>query len=223
MGKEYSFHNVLSCTSSIRQKIVRGNVTAVTESNNGSVIGRSVVGGIIAGLITIIFYTRRYKVKTLKILDIMAPALIISQAIGRWGNFFNSEAYGSIVEYNTLINMKIIPQFVVDNMYINGAYRLPMFYFESLACILGFIIILFLRRRKYIKNGQVFSFYLIWYGITRFIIEIFRSDSLMFINIKVAQIISVIMVLAGLIILIKQKRKPMLDELYNRSSEDIQF
>ena len=49
MGKEYSFHNVLSCTSSIRQKIVRGNVTAVTESNNGSVIGRSVVGGIIAG------------------------------------------------------------------------------------------------------------------------------------------------------------------------------
>ena len=153
----------------------------------------------------------------------MAPALIISQAIGRWGNFFNSEAYGSIVDYNTLINMKIIPQFVVDNMYINGAYRLPMFYFESLACILGFIIILFLRRRKYIKNGQVFSFYLIWYGITRFIIEIFRSDSLMFMNIKVAQIISVIMVLAGLIILIKQKRKPMLDELYNRSSEEIQF
>ena len=185
--------------------------------------GLAIHGGIIAGLITIIFYTRRYNVKTLKILDIMAPALIISQAIGRWGNFFNSEAYGSIVEYNTLVNMKIIPQYIIDHMYIDGAYRLPMFYFESLACLIGFLIILFIRRRKYIKNGQVFSFYLIWYGIVRFIIEIFRSDSLMLFNIKVAQIVSVLMVLAGIVIIIKQRRKPLLDELYNKQYEDIQF
>ena len=185
--------------------------------------GLAIHGGIIAGLITIIFYTRRYNVKTLKILDIMAPVLIISQAIGRWGNFFNSEAYGSIVEYNTLVNMKIIPQYIIDHMYIDGAYRLPMFYFESLACLIGFLIILFIRRRKYIKNGQVFSFYLIWYGIVRFIIEIFRSDSLMLFNIKVAQIVSVLMVLAGIVIIIKQRRKPLLDELYNKQYEDIQF
>ena len=185
--------------------------------------GLAIHGAILFGLITIIFYTKRYKVKTLKILDIFAPALILSQAIGRWGNFFNSEAYGSVVEYKTLVNMKIIPQFVIDNMYINGSYHLPMFYFESLACLLGFLILLFIRRRKYVKNGQIFSFYLIWYGLCRFLIETFRTDSLMFFNIKVAQIVSVIMILVGIIIIIKQQRKPRLDELYNRDYEDIQF
>ena len=100
-------------------------------------------------------------------------------------------------------------------MYINGAYHLPMFYFESLWCLIGFIILLILRRRKYIKVGQLTSFYMIWYSLARFFIEIYRTDSLMIGNFKVAQIVSVIMFIIGFIWLLIQSRKPKLDELYN--------
>ncbi len=185
--------------------------------------GLAIHGAMIAGLATILFYCNRYKVNTKKILDICAPAMIISQAIGRWGNFFNHEAFGSAVEYKTLINFKIIPQFVVDNMYIDGSYHLPMFYFESLLCFIGFLIMLFLRRRRYIKNAEIFAFYLIWYGAVRFFIEIFRTDSLMFSDFKMAQVVSVVMVLFGLYIVIKQRRKPKLDDLYKERDEEIKF
>ena len=79
------------------------------------------------------------------------------------------------------------------------------------------------RRRKHTKNGQVLSFYLIWYGILRFFVEIFRSDSLMIADIKVAQIISVLMIIAGVYIFVMQHKKPVLDELYNKKDEDIRF
>ncbi|MBQ7790550.1 MAG: prolipoprotein diacylglyceryl transferase [Bacilli bacterium] len=185
--------------------------------------GLAIHGGIIAGLITVLLYCKKYKVNTMRILDICAPALLIAQGIGRWGNFFNFEAYGSITTYSALENMKIIPGFVIDNMYINGSYRLPMFYFEFLACLIGFLLILFVRRRKYIKIGQVFSFYLVWYGIARFFIEIFRNDSLMAGSLKIAQVVSICMVVLGVIIFILKQRKPILEDLYNRPSEEIKF
>lgn len=185
--------------------------------------GLAIHGGIIAGFITTLVYCKIKKVNLFKVTDIAVISLIIAQAIGRWGNFFNGEAFGGIVEYKTLVNMKFIPQFVIDNMYINEAYHLPMFYFESLFCLLGFIIMLIIRRRKYIKNGQVFGFYLIWYGILRFFIEIFRTDALMIGNIKVAQLVSIIMVLIGIYINASQIRKPKLDDLYNSVEKDIIF
>ncbi len=178
--------------------------------------GLAIHGGIIFGLITIIVYSKKHKKSFLKLLDIFAPALILGQAIGRWGNFFNSEAFGNAIEYQTLVNMKIIPQFIIDNMYINGNYHLPMFYFESLLCLIGFIIMLFLRRKNYLKKGLVLSFYLIWYGIVRFIIETFRTDSLMLGNLKMAQVISIVMILIGIIISVIQLRKPKLEELYDK-------
>ena len=178
--------------------------------------GLAIHGGLLFGVITIIIYTKMHKKSVLKVLDICAPAVILAQAIGRWGNFFNREAFGSIVEYKTLVNMKIIPQFVVDNMYIDNNYHLPMFYFESLLCVLGFIIMIILRRKNYLKNGQIVGFYLIWYGLIRFFIEAFRTDSLMFMNFKVAQIVSVLMILTGIIINIIQMRKPKLEELYDK-------
>lgn len=197
------------------------NLSEIYKIWNG---GLAIHGGIIFGLITIIFYCKKYKANVLRILDIIVPALIIAQAIGRWGNFFNSEAYGSIVTYQTLIKIRIIPQFIIDNMYINGSYHLPMFYFESIWCIIGFIIMLFLRRRKYQKCGHLTAFYLIWYGVGRYFIESFRTDSLMFGNIRVAQIISILFVVSGLILSFILSRKPKLDELYNTSEiEDIKY
>ncbi len=182
--------------------------------------GLAIHGGLLFGGITLILYCKKYGMRVGKMFDIVVVPLLLAQAIGRWGNFFNSEAYGISVDYYTLINIKIIPQFIVDNMYINGAYHLPMFYFESLWCLLGFIIALIIRRRKYIKEKQIFGFYLIWYGVARFFIEIFRTDSLMLGNFKVARIVSVIMVIIGIIIEIIQSRKPKLDELYNHINGD---
>ena len=196
------------------------NLSEIVKVWNG---GLAIHGGLIAGLIIVILYCHKYNANTKKILDIVCPAVILGQAIGRWGNFFNGEAFGGVVEYKTLVNMKIIPQFVIDNMYINEAYHLPMFYFESLFCILGFIIMLLIRRRKYIKNGQIFGFYLIWYGVLRFFIEIFRTDALMIANIKVAQLVSVVMVLIGIYINAAQIRKPKLDDLYNSVEQEIIF
>ena len=186
--------------------------------------GLAIHGGMIFGIITLIVYCRKYKMRVGKMLDIVVVPLILGQAIGRWGNFFNGEAFGSIVDYNTLENMKIIPKFVIDNMYINGAYHLPMFYFESLWCLLGFIILLILRRRKYIKEGQILGFYLIWYGFARSIIEYYRTDSLMLGNIKIAIVVSIIMVIVGIIIESIQSKKPKLDELYNKEeTQELRF
>ena len=185
--------------------------------------GLAIHGGVIGGFIGLLVMCIKNKVSIFRTTDMIAPGLLIAQAIGRWGNFFNGEAFGGVVEYKTLVNMKIIPQFVIDNMYINEAYHLPMFYFESLFCILGFIIMLLIRRRKYIKNGQIFGFYLIWYGVLRFFIEIFRTDALMIANIKVAQLVSVVMVLIGIYINAAQIRKPKLDDLYNSVEQEIIF
>ena len=80
-----------------------------------------------------------------------------------------------------------------------------------------------LRRRKYIKIGQVFSFYLVWYGIARFFIEIFRNDSLMAGSLKIAQVVSICMVVFGVILFVLKQRKPILEDLYNRPSEEIKF
>ena len=185
--------------------------------------GLAIHGGLLFGTITIIIYCKKYKVRVGKILDIIVPPLLLGQAIGRWGNFFNSEAYGSIVTYQQLVNMKIIPQFIIDNMFINGSYHLPMFYFESLWCLLGFFLSLFLRRRKYIKDGQLVAFYMMWYGTARFVIETFRTDALLFNGIRVARVVSILMFIAGLIIQFIQSRKPKLDELYNKAEEEVRF
>ena len=185
--------------------------------------GLAIHGALLFGAITIIIYCKKYKVRVGKILDIIVPALLLGQAIGRWGNFFNSEAYGSIVTYQQLENIKIIPQFIIDNMFINGSYHLPMFYFESLWCLLGFFLSLFLRRRKYIKDGQLVAFYMMWYGVARFVIETFRTDALLFNGIRVARVVSVLMFVIGLIIQFIQSRKPKLDELYNKAEEEVRF
>jgi phosphatidylglycerol:prolipoprotein diacylglycerol transferase len=105
-----------------------------------------------------------------------------------------------------MLQKLLVPDFVIKGMYINGSYYLPTFFFESIFCILGFIIILLLRK-KIKKTGLVTAFYLIWYGILRFIIEIFRTDSLMLFNLKVAMIVSGLMIILGIILLVIIIRK----------------
>ena len=163
--------------------------------------GLAIHGGIIAGILTIYFYSRTKEINLLKLLDIFAPALALGQSIGRWGNFFNMEAYGPEVALSTLKNLHI-PQFIIDGMYINRAYHHPTFLYESIGCLIIFIIIMLIRNAKKIKVGQVAAIYLISYGIIRFFIESLRQDSLMFLNFKIAQVVSILMIIIGMYLLI---------------------
>lgn len=163
--------------------------------------GLAIHGAIIAGLIFIIYYCRKYKQDIWHILDITVIGLIIGQIIGRWGNFFNQEAYGPVTSLTFLKNL-YLPQFIIDGMYINGAYHHPTFLYESLWNLLGVAFLTLLRRFKNIKVGQLTCIYLIWYGIGRFLIEVLRQDSLMLGNLKIAQVVSLFMIIIGLILLI---------------------
>lgn len=186
------------------------NPIEILEIWNG---GLAIHGGIIAGLLFIIYYCKKHEVNIWKMLDIIVVGLIIAQAIGRWGNFFNSEAYGPITTEENLRSLGI-PSFVINGMYILGEYRQPTFFYESVWCLFGFCAMLLIRNYKYLKIGQLTGFYLIWYGIIRFIIEAMRTDSLMLGPIKMAQLVSIVFVISGIIIFIKSIKSKK-ENLYN--------
>jgi len=191
--------------------------------------GLAIHGGIIAGLLVIFIYTKKYKIKLIRMTDIIAPALLIAQAIGRWGNFFNQEAHGGNVSLEFLQSL-FIPDFIIEGMNIGGKYCSPYchptFLYESLWCLLGFIIILIIRRfYKYLKLGQITGFYLVWYSSARFFIEILRTDSLMFMGFKVAQIASVALFVIGIVVLAVHSRGAKFDNLYKsqEGEKDVLF
>ena len=183
--------------------------------------GLAIHGGILAGLLTIITYCKKKNVNLLQMLDIIVVGLILAQAIGRWGNFFNSEAYGAITSLEKL-QAQGIPQFIINGMYILGEYRQPTFFYESVGCLIGFAAMLIIRANKYLKRGTLTSFYLMWYGVLRFLIEGLRSDSLMLGPIKMAQIVSLIFAVIGLIIFIRNLRKSSDDaNLYRKDPNQV--
>lgn len=175
----------------------------IYKYNPGEIIkvwngGLAIHGGVLAGLIYTIIYTKINKINTIRFFDLAVPSLVLGQAIGRWGNFFNQEAYGPITTYEHLKELHI-PKFIIDGMNINGLYHHPTFFYESLTCLLCFIIIILVRKYyKKINIGLITGIYCTIYGIERFLVEGLRQDSLMMGNFKVAQIVSIIMVIAGI-------------------------
>jgi phosphatidylglycerol:prolipoprotein diacylglycerol transferase len=192
------------------------NIFEIFEIWNG---GLAIHGAIIFGGLFLIYYTKKHKLDTLRILDICCVGLIIGQVFGRWGNFFNQEAYGSVVSLNFLKSLHL-PGFIIDGMHINGAYYHPTFLYESLWCIVGFIILILFRKRRYIKTGQIFGIYCMWYSLGRFFIEGLRTDSLMLGSIKMAQIVSIGMFLVGLFFFIRRLREGRFDHLYNEVEKE---
>lgn len=183
--------------------------------------GLAIHGGIIAGLLAIVAYTKKYKLRVIRIIDFIVPGLIIGQAIGRWGNFFNQEAHGISTTLEHLQSLHI-PEFIIEGMKINGVYYTPTFLYESLACIIGFVVILIIRRRRYTKVGTPTALYLIIYGVIRIFIERSRTDSLMFVGFKVAYIVSIIMFVVGIIILVVNSKKSKFEDLYNdKENKDV--
>lgn len=159
--------------------------------------GLAIHGGIIAAVIAGIIYTHSQKIDFLRWADLLVPAVSLAQAIGRWGNFFNQEAYG-------------YPTNLPWAMYIDGAYRHPTFLYESIWDIVVFMILWRLLRREH-KIGSVFASYLVLYSIGRFFIEMLRTDSLMFGPFRAAMVISGVGVIVGVIILNRIRKKPAVD------------
>ena len=178
------------------------NITEIIKIWNG---GLAIHGGIIAGVLFLIYYCHKNKIDFFHLTDILVVGLIIAQSIGRWGNFFNGEAYGRIVSLNYLKSLHL-PSFIINGMYIDNAYHEPTFLYESVLSLIGFIFMIIIRKKRNIKVGTLSGIYLIWYGIERLIIESFRSDSLMLFNIKVAQLVSIVFILSGLFIIYKSTK-----------------
>lgn len=160
--------------------------------------GLAIQGGVIVALIYSIYFMKKHRVPFLVVGDAIMPTVLIAQAIGRWGNFVNQEAYGQVIT-EAKINAYHLPSFIKNGMYINGYYRQPTFLYESVLNIIGFLLIVFVVSRIFKKEGCQFYAYFIWYGITRFIVETYRSDSLMLGSIKMAQLTSVVFIVLGII------------------------
>ncbi len=181
--------------------------------------GLAIHGGILGGAITIVIYSLKHqknKNEILKYLDISAVSILIGQIIGRWGNFFNSEAHGGVTTRGFLEKLHI-PEFIIQGMTINGIVYHPTFLYESCLNLIGLIVLLVLRRNKKIKIGMLLSIYLMWYSIVRFFIESMRTDSLMFYSLKMAQVISIILFIVGLVLFVYSYKK---NKYYNKESWD---
>ena len=142
---------------------------------------------------------QKEKVDLFKVLDIFAVGLLIGQSIGRWGNFVNGEAFGGTT--STIFAMTIIKngKIIAQNVH-------PTFFYESMWNFLG-LIILSIYKRKQVFKGELFSLYMFWYGLGRFLIEGLRADSLYIGDFRVSQILSFVLLLAGVYITINGRKK----------------
>ena len=163
--------------------------------------GLAIHGAIIGGTVSALVYTRLKGFSFWQVADIFAPSLILGQAIGRWGNFFNQEAFGRPTNLPWGIFIEKINR---PLSYIHQTYFHPTFLYESLWDFCVFLFLLWVRRRKGIIRGDVFLAYLALYSLGRFWIEGLRTDSLMFAGFRVAQIISLSLILLASVTLIQR-------------------
>ncbi|MEG0995311.1 MAG: prolipoprotein diacylglyceryl transferase, partial [Bacilli bacterium] len=157
--------------------------------------GLAIHGGVIAAVIVVYICAKRMNLKLSVCLDMTAPCIILAQAIGRWGNFFNQEAHGGPV---TEAFISRFPEFIQNGMLINGTYYHPTFLYESIWNLVVFAI-LFYMLHKVKEDGVVFLTYVGLYSIGRFFIEGLRTDSLMIMGLRTAQLISIVGVVIWLV------------------------
>lgn len=155
--------------------------------------GIAIYGCLIGAVIVFIIFCRHRHLPVWLVLDVAAPTVILAQGIGRWGNFMNQEAHG-LPTTLAFLHQLHLPNFIIQQMKINGVYYQPTFLYESVWDVLGFIVLVSLRHRpKLFKRGEVFFSYVIWYSFGRFFVEGMRTDSLMLGSLRVSQWLSVIL------------------------------
>ena len=162
--------------------------------------GLAIYGGVIGGALGVYLLSKRRKIPFFTLTALVAPGLILGQAIGRWGNFFNGEAFGNAVTDPAW-------QFFPVSVQVGGSWHLATFFYESLWNLAGFGLLLLLRKRTEKKGqGWLFACYLLWYGLGRMMIEGLRTDSLMLGQLRVSQVVSVaLVVIAGALMVYKLK------------------
>ena len=161
--------------------------------------GLAIYGAVIGGALAVFLFARVKKLSFATLGDMVAPALILGQAIGRWGNFVNGEAYGRLIENQAL-------QFFPLAVYVGEEWHMATFFYESLWDFIGFWI-LWMNRKRVTARGNLLLGYLCWYGLGRMVIEGFRTDSLMWGSFRVSQVLSAILfAAAGAALLIRHIR-----------------
>ena len=166
--------------------------------------GLAIHGGVIGGILVAWFYSNKNRLNFLQWTDIFMPSLILGQAMGRWGNFFNTEAYGSIISADSFWS------WVPMQVYVNGAYHHPTFLYESIWDLAIFAVLIILIRKPH-RYGNIFATYMILYSSGRFFIESLRTDSLMIGSFRTAMVVSALGIFFGCLLLYINKNKPKLD------------
>lgn len=161
--------------------------------------GLAIYGGVIGGLIAGLIFARVKKLSFPALADLVAPALILGQAIGRWGNYFNGEAYGYPITNPAL-------QWFPLAVHVDGVWHMATFFYES-AWDLGGFLLLWCIRKRVKTRGNLFLFYLFWYGLGRCFIEGLRMDSLMWGGVRVSQALSAALCVLSLLVLILRSRR----------------
>lgn len=189
--------------------------------------GLAIHGAVIVGIIYVIIYTKIRKMDLFQLLDLLAVGFLVGQIVGRWGNFMNQEAHGGPMSANAQQVLSVIlPNFIYNNMIIDGVVYHPTFLYESLWNFVGLILLLIIRRKRIFKVGDMMGLYLMWYGLGRgLLIEPFRTDPLLFVesagmgNIfnRVNVVFSLTLFLIGglLYIIVKNKIKPDIPYYYD--------
>ncbi|MDD3284687.1 MAG: prolipoprotein diacylglyceryl transferase [Patescibacteria group bacterium] len=166
--------------------------------------GMAIQGTIIACIITLFVYSKKHKLYFLEYADLLVVALPLGQAIGRWGNFFNSELYGRVSNFPWAIYIKS-----------TGNFHQPLFFYESILDLILFFILLHIYKKS-LHYGYVFYFYIFGYGIIRFFMEFLRIDNTPTIyNIRLPQIISaVFVIISGFLLYLTKKNKSSIINSY---------
>lgn len=171
----------------------REHYSEIVAIRNG---GLAIHGGVIASLIVGYIFVKKKNISFWKLADIVAPSLILGQAIGRWGNFMNQEAHGGPVSKEFISHF---PEFIQKQMYIDGQYYHPTFLYESLSNFVIFVFLIFYRRKMKKSDGEIIALYGILYSIVRFFVEGLRTDSLMLGSLRIAQVVSLILLVLGVV------------------------
>ena len=167
--------------------------------------GLGIYGGIIGGLLGGALMAKHRKLSVPAVLDLASLGFLIGQSIGRWGNFVNQEAFGTA----TNLPWRMSSEATV-NVSATGVH--PCFLYESLWCLLGFILLHIFSRKFRRYDGQVFLLYSIWYGVGRFFIEGLRTDSLLtpYFPLRISQVVAAAAVIAGVVLLIIFRNRTVL-------------
>lgn len=214
--------------------LYKNDLLSIFNLRNG---GLGIYGGIILGAIAAFVYCKIMNISFLKVTDTALPAVLIGQMIGRWGNFFNREAFGEYTDSLFAMRLKVeevsgvisktIEEHTINVSGVNYIQVHPTFLYESFACLVLFIIIMILKRHKRF-HGEITCYYMIGYGIIRFMIESLRTDQLTFTifkqRIAISQVVSVTIVLIAFIMyLVFMKKNATEKDVEDREESKIRI